>query len=157
MQIMKDHSSCLSRRDWRRLEREALEGHRSDLLLELNRLAQQRAVVLGAAGSLASGVISLELAGHRPEGALDDTLGTLSGWRLSIGGIAPSVARAIIERARSGGRVEVRATGRYKRFWWIDLGGDREQMILASHVRLSHDPGRPHHSASDHPVLSGAT
>lgn len=133
-------STLLSRRVWRRLERNALRGHDRDLQRHLRELARARPSVLDTEASSTTGVVSLQLSGHR----------------LVLGGVKPSTARDIMAMAHSPAPLELRDSGRYGPFWWIAMAGGADHMILATHVRLIHDRGRSRRTELDLPVLSGA-
>jgi hypothetical protein len=138
-------SSFLSRRVWRRLERSALRGHDRDLLGHLRELAARRPAVFDTDGSWMSGVMALQLSGHR----------------LVLGGVHPSTAWDVFALALSPAPLELTQAGRYGPFWWIGLTGTgegrEEKVVLATHLHLRHDPGRSQQAEVHLPVLSGAS
>ena len=132
--------SLLGRRTWRRLERRAVRGHDRYLLRRLRELSASKPSVLDATGSWMPGALSLQLSGHR----------------LLMGGVAPSAVWSVLARAHSPTPVRLLRGGRYGKLWWIAVGGDEEQVVLARHLQLLDDPGRPERGLLDLPVLSGA-
>ena len=134
-------TGILSRRAWRRLERHALRNHDRALRHHLGELARRRPVVHHADASWISGTVALHLSGHR----------------LLLGGVAPSTVWDVLALTISPAPIELTRAGRYGPYWWIAVGGDEEQVILARHLQLIHDPGRSDRSELDLPVLSGAS
>jgi hypothetical protein len=138
-------STFLSRRTWRRLERGALRGHDRDLQRHLRELAERRPAVLSADGSWMSGVMSLQLSGHR----------------LMLGGVHPSMAWDVRALSLSPDPIKLTRAGRYGPFWWIALASEeaaeRERVVLATHLQLRHDPGPSQETEVHLPVLSGAS
>lgn len=132
--------SLLGRRTWRRLERRATRGHERYLLQTLRELSSSRPVVLGATGSWMPGALSLQLAGRR----------------LVLGGVSPSALRSALAMAHCPAPTFLLRGGRYGKLWWVTVGGDEEQVVLATHLQLLNDPGRPPRGKFDLPVLSGA-
>lgn len=130
----------LGRRAWRRLERRAVRGHERDLQRHVRELADSRPAVLHADAWSTSGVVSLQLSGHR----------------LLLGGVSPSRAWDLLAMTIST-PLELTKAGRYGPFWWIAVGGEEEQVVVGTHLRLHHDPGRPHKTQLGLPVLSGAS
>ncbi|MDA8045766.1 MAG: hypothetical protein M0Z30_11105 [Actinomycetota bacterium] len=118
--------ALLSRRTWRRLERNSVRDHEQYLLARLRHLAGHRQAVESVRGSPARRSVSLLMAGYR----------------LVLGGVAPATARELILMAERGD-LQLISCGRYGRFWWIAVGNDERQVTLASHVQLLDDGGRP--------------
>lgn len=133
-------ASILGKRAWRRLERAAVRGHERDLLRTVRDLSAARPAVLGATGSWMPGALSLQV----------------SGRRVLLGGVAPSAAWSVLAMAWSPVPLRLFNAGRYGKLWWIALGGQGEQLVLATHLRVVNDPGRPARSKLGLPVLSGA-
>lgn len=132
--------SLLGRRTWRRLERNATRGHERYLLDTLRELSAARPPVLGATGSWMPGALSLQLAGRR----------------LLLGGVAPSAVWSALAMAHSPTPMSLIRGSRYGKLWWVTVAGDEEQLVLATHLQLLNDPGRPPRAKVDLPVLSGA-
>lgn len=133
-------ASFLGKRAWQRLERAALRGHDRDLLRTVRDLSVARPEVLDATGSWMPGALSLQL----------------SGRRVLLGGVVPSPAWSALAMAWSPVPLRLVKAGRYGKLWWIALSGQGEQLVLATHLRVVNDPGRPERSKLGLPVLSGA-
>ncbi len=133
-------ASNLGERTWRRIERAAVRGYERDLLRTVRDLSAARPAVLDATGSWMPGALSLQL----------------SGRRVLLGGVAPSAAWSVLAMAWSSVPLRLVNAGRYGKLWWIALGGQEQQVILATHLRVVNDPGRPGRSKRGLPVLSGA-
>jgi hypothetical protein len=131
----------MGRWTWRRLERDAVRGHTRDLQHHLRELADRRPAVLDTDASWVTGIMSLQLSGHR----------------LVLGGVAASTAWDVLAMTLSPTRLELTKAGRYGPFWWIAIGGEAERVVLATHLQLRHDPGREREAERNLPVLSGAS
>lgn len=138
---MKHTSTPLSRWAWRRLERRALKGHDRELHEHLREVTETHPTVARAEVSWISGVVSLQLSGHR----------------LLLAGVTPTTAWDTLALSMSAAPVVLRRSGRYGSSWWVSLSGDREQVVLARHIQLVHDPGRTRPARMDLPALSGAS
>ncbi len=132
--------SLRRRRMWRRLEERATRAHDRDLLQKMRELVATEPTVIDATGSWMPGALSLQL----------------SGWRLLLGGVAPSAAWNVLTMAVSPASLRLLKGGRYGKLWWIAVGQEEEQVVVATHLQIRTDPGRPTRSALDLPVLSGA-
>lgn len=132
--------TLLSRRVWRRLERRALRGHDRDLQRHLRDLAGHRPAVLDTDASWMSGVVSLQLSGHR----------------LVLGGVAASTAWDVLAMTLSPTSLRLTKAGRYGPFWWIAVKAAEERVILATHLQLHHDRGLAQQTKRDLPILSDA-
>jgi hypothetical protein len=115
----------LGRRAWRRIEAAAVRGHEKDLLQRLRELAARPTDLLAADGVPAHGTLALQLPGRR----------------LVLGGVSTAVADQVV-RGTGPGRFGLTACGRYGRYWWLRLEGGEQLTVLATHVRLTDDPGR---------------
>jgi hypothetical protein len=111
-----------------------------DLQAHLQELAAARPVVISGDAAWMSGVVSLQLSGHQ----------------LALGGVAPLVAWDILAQTFSATSPVLTAAGRYGKLWWVEIQGESRQVVLARHLRLHHDRGRPEESEVEHPILSGA-
>ena len=98
--------------------------------------------IVGTEGLWLSGMLSLQLPGHR----------------LVLGGVAPGVVWDLLAMANRWppGALVLAGSGRYGPFGWVTIEGDFRQVVLARHVRLYHDRGGGHEGRVDVPVLSGA-
>lgn len=59
--------------------------------------------------------------------------------------------------ARTPAPLRLRVSGRYGPFWWVAIEGSSERVVLATHLRLIHDPRRSQQAKLDLLVLSGAS
>jgi hypothetical protein len=118
-----------SRRVWRRLARRAAAAYERDLA-ELARRIAQAAPPVGFA-------TSRPLRGTG-EGAVVVLTLSLAGWELELSGIAAGAARAAETLVASTPAIpRLTSTGRYGSFWWIELSGDPEPLVLlGSQLRL---------------------
>jgi hypothetical protein len=133
-------TTLLNRRTWRRLERSALRGHDRDLHSHLSELTETGPTVLNTDTSWTGGVVALQLPRHR----------------LVLGGVTASMAWDILAMSFSAAPLTLRKSGRYGRYWWIEIAGEETRVVLATHLQLHHDPGRAQEIEMDLPVLSGA-
>jgi hypothetical protein len=115
----------LGRRAWRRIESAAVRGHEKDLLERLRELATVPTELLAADGAPAHGTLALQLPGRR----------------VVLGGVSTGVVDQVLRGTRPG-RFGLTACGRYGRYWWLRLEGGDRLTVLATHVRLTDDPGR---------------
>jgi hypothetical protein len=118
-----------SRRVWRRLAKRAAAAYERD--------------VAGLARRIAQATPPVGFATSRPlrgtgEGAVVVLTLSLPGWELELSGIAAGAAEAAEElTASTVGIACLTRTGRYGSFWWIELSGDREPLVLlGSKLRL---------------------
>ena len=118
-----------SRRVWRRLAKRAAAAYERDVADLARRIAQETPPVgfatsrpLRGTGEAAVAVLTL----------------SLPGWELELSGIAAGAAQAAEALAASTvGIPRLTGTGRYGSFWWIELSGDREPLVLlGSQLRL---------------------
>ena len=115
-----------SRRVWRRLARRAAAAHQR----ELDSLVRE---VAGARPPL-SMAMTYPLRGAGPAAVVTLSL-ALPGWELELGGVSAEAADRLL-LAPTGGS-HLMASGRYGIFWWIELSGTGEPMVLlGSTLRL---------------------
>lgn len=115
-----------SRRVWRRLAKRAAAAYERDLA----ELARQ---IAGAAPPVAFAT-SRPLRGTGDGAVVVLTL-SLPGWELELSGIAAGAAQTLTAGTAAVARLT--RTGRYGSFWWIELSGDREPLVLlGSQLRL---------------------
>ena len=113
----------------------------SNLQQHLQELAAARPVIVSGDAAWMSRVVSLQLPGHQ----------------LSLGGVAPLTAWDVLALTYCPTPPVLTRAGRYGKFWWVEIQGEWKQVVLATHVRLSHDRGRSPEPEAQHPVLTGAS
>ena len=111
----------LTARQWKRLERRALAGHRKDLITDLGVLAEQSADI------------------RRLEPPRVGLLGLrFSGRLLVLAGVGPQTWREVADLMAERPANLVGA-GRYGRMWWITLSDGFHNLVIAgSHLRLTY-------------------
>ena len=118
-----------SRRVWRRLAKRAAAAYERDLAKLARRIAEAAPPVGFAT--------SRPLRGSGDGAVVVLTL-SLPGWELELAGIAAGAAGAAQKLAGSTSAIpRLTRTGRYGSFWWIELSGDRDPLVLlGSQLRL---------------------
>jgi hypothetical protein len=120
-----------------RAARRAVERDLSDHLEEL---AATQPVVAASEAAWMSGVVALQLPGHQ----------------LVLGGVRPLMAWDVLAMTYSPVPPVLAGAGRYGKLWWVTIRGETEQVVLASHLQLTHDGGRAGLTETELPILSGA-
>ena len=108
-----------SRRLWRRLARRAAAAHQRDLEALVREVA--------AAGAPLTAAMTYPLRGTGPAAVVTLALG-LAGWDLELGGVSAEAADRLLLTPTSAWRLT--RSGRYGIFWWIELSGGGEPMVL---------------------------
>jgi hypothetical protein len=138
-----DDARTLRTRQWRRLERRAVDGYERDLLAALSELCAQHRVVTG---------IEVDpVAGRTARIGLGDR------W-LVLGPLGP-VGLALLSRARrDGGVLGLDAVGRYGPYWWLRLSTAAQPVTVLSYaLRLSSNGGgAPVAPVPDRPEVTDA-
>jgi hypothetical protein len=118
-----------SPRVWRRLAKRAAAAYERDVAGLARRIAQATPPVGFATSRPLRGI---------GEAAVVVLTLSLPGWELELSGIAAGAAEAAEElTASTVGIACLTRTGRYGSFWWIELSGDREPLVLlGSKLRL---------------------
>ena len=115
-----------SRRAWRRLTRRATAAYERDLAKLARRVAAARPPVLAAT--------SRPLRGLGDAAVATLTL-TLPGWELELVGVAANAAGGVSDVSAEVPRLT--RTGRYGAFWWIEVSGEGEFLVLlGSQLRI---------------------
>jgi hypothetical protein len=117
-------------RQWRRLERRAVEGYERDLLAAIEELCARHCVVTG---------IEVEpVAGRTAKIGLDDRA-------LVLGPLAPVGLALLFQARRDGGILRLSAVGRYGPYWWLRLSTPGQPITVLSRTLRpsSNDGGAP--------------
>jgi hypothetical protein len=117
----------LRTRQWRRLERRAVDGYERDLLAALEELCAGHSVVTG---------IEVD-----PVAGRTATIG-LGDRRLVLGPLAPVGLALLSQARRDGGILRLDAVGRYGPYWWLRLSTAAQPVTLLGYtLRLSSNGG----------------